>query len=77
MSDSPDKESRTEEATDKRRRDAREEGQVPRSRDMSAATVTLAAVGLLIAVLPGINEVRERFAAAQPASLPARCCLMC
>lgn len=48
MSDSPDKESRTEEATDKRRRDAREEGQVPRSRDMSAATVTLAAVGLLI-----------------------------
>ena len=48
MSESPDKESRTEEATDKRRRDAREEGQVPRSRDMSAATVTLAAVGLLI-----------------------------
>ncbi len=48
MSEETDKESRTEEATDKRRRDAREEGQVPRSRDMSAAAVTLSAVGLLI-----------------------------
>jgi flagellar biosynthetic protein FlhB len=48
MSEQSDKESRTEEATDKRRRDAREEGQLPRSRDLSAAAVTLAAVALIL-----------------------------
>ncbi len=48
MSDETDKESQTEEATEKRRRDAREEGQVPRSRDLAAAAVTLSAVTLIL-----------------------------
>jgi flagellar biosynthetic protein FlhB len=41
-------EDRTLEPTEKRLRDAREEGQVPRSRDLASALVMLACVGLMI-----------------------------
>ncbi len=48
MSEKDDQE-RTEEATPKKRDDARKKGQVPRSVDLGAATVTLAAGGALVA----------------------------
>jgi flagellar biosynthetic protein FlhB len=41
---------RTEEATPKRREDARRKGQIPRSRELSAAAVTLAGGGMLYAL---------------------------
>jgi len=42
-------EDRTEEPTEKRLRESREEGQVPRSRELTAAVVMIACTGLLIA----------------------------
>ena len=48
MSERDDQE-RTEEATPKKRDDARKKGQVPRSVDLGAAAVTLAAGGALVA----------------------------
>ncbi len=41
MSDQPDQEERTERATPKRLEEARRKGEVPRSRDLNAAAVTL------------------------------------
>lgn len=41
---------RTEQATEKHLRDAREKGDVPRSRDLSAALIVLASVGTLLAM---------------------------
>ncbi len=46
---------RTEQATEKRLREAREKGDVPRSRDLSAALVTLAGTGTLLALRPWLG----------------------
>ena len=51
-----DQDSRTERASEKRLREARERGDVPRSRDFSAAAVTLAGVALLLSMRHGIAE---------------------
>lgn len=51
-----DQDSRTERASDKRLREAREKGDVARSRDFSAAVVTLAGVAVLLAMRQGIGE---------------------
>jgi flagellar biosynthetic protein FlhB len=53
---SEDQESRTERASDKRLREAREKGDVPRSRDFSSAIVTFAGVALLISMRSVIAE---------------------
>ena len=53
---SEDQESRTERASDKRLREAREKGDVPRSRDFSSAIVTLAGVALLVSMRHGIAD---------------------
>jgi flagellar biosynthetic protein FlhB len=45
-------EQRTEQPTEKRLRDARDRGQIPRSRELSMALVTLAGAGCLIAMRP-------------------------
>lgn len=47
---------RTEQATEKRLREAREKGDVPRSRDLSAALVVLAGTGTLLALRPWLGE---------------------
>jgi len=51
-----DQDSRTERASEKRLREAREKGDVPRSRDFSAAVVTLAGVALLLSMRHGMAE---------------------
>jgi flagellar biosynthetic protein FlhB len=51
-----DQESRTERASEKRLREAREKGDSPRSRDFSAAAVTLAGVAILLSMRHGIGE---------------------
>ncbi len=51
-----DQESRTERASEKRLREAREKGDSPRSRDFSAAAVTLAGVAILLTMRNGIAE---------------------
>src|SRR5690348_15518872 len=51
---SEDQESRTERASEKRLREAREKGDSPRSRDFSAAAVTLAGVATLLSMRNGI-----------------------
>lgn len=71
---------RTEQATPKRRRDARRRGQVPRSRELSAAAVVLSsALALFVADTPGAVVQLMRGALsfdaqllAQPDQLPAR-----
>ncbi|MEP0847707.1 MAG: flagellar biosynthesis protein FlhB [Phycisphaerae bacterium] len=47
---------KTEQPTPRRRQEAREHGQVPRSTDLTAAVVLLAALGLLNAFGPGLLE---------------------
>ncbi|NNC65941.1 MAG: flagellar biosynthesis protein FlhB [Gammaproteobacteria bacterium] len=47
---------RTEQPTEKRLRDARERGQIPRSRELSIALVMLAGAGSLIAMRPFYGE---------------------
>lgn len=49
MSEAADKEDRTEAPSDKRLREARDKGDLPRSRDLSTAVVVLAGVATLIA----------------------------
>lgn len=49
MSEEADKEDRTESPSDKRLREAREKGDLPRSRDLSTAVVVLSGVTTLIA----------------------------
>lgn len=49
-----DQDSRTERASEKRLREARERGDSPRSRDFSAAAVTLAGVAVLLSMRHGI-----------------------
>ncbi|QWT20586.1 flagellar biosynthesis protein FlhB [Bacillus sp. NP157] len=49
MSEESDKEDRTESPSDKRLREAREKGDLPRSRDLSTAVVVFAGVAMLIA----------------------------
>jgi len=51
-----DQDSKTERASEKRLREAREKGDAPRSRDFSAAIVTLAGVALLLSMRHGIAE---------------------
>jgi flagellar biosynthetic protein FlhB len=51
-----DKDSRTERASEKRLREAREKGDSPRSRDFSAAAVTLAGVAILLSMRHGLGE---------------------
>jgi flagellar biosynthetic protein FlhB len=52
MAEQDNDQERTEQATEKRLREAREKGDVPRSRDLSAALITLAGVGTLLALRP-------------------------
>jgi flagellar biosynthetic protein FlhB len=47
MSEEKDSDDRTEEPTAKRLEDARKKGQVPRSADLSAAAVSIAAAGAI------------------------------
>ncbi len=51
-----DQDSRTEPASEKRLREAREKGDSPRSRDFSAAAVTLAGVAVLVSMRHGLGE---------------------
>jgi len=51
-----DKDSRTEQASEKRLREAREKGDVPRSRDFSAAVVTLAGIAVLLSMRHGLAD---------------------
>jgi flagellar biosynthesis protein FlhB len=51
-----DQDSRTERASEKRLREAREKGDSPRSRDFSAAAVTLAGVAMLLSMRHGLGE---------------------
>src|SRR5689334_18871362 len=51
-----DQDSRTERASEKRLREAREKGDAPRSRDFSAAAVTLAGVAVLVSMRHGLGE---------------------
>jgi flagellar biosynthetic protein FlhB len=51
-----DQDSRTERASEKRLREAREKGDSPRSRDFSAAAVTLAGVAVLVSMRHGLGE---------------------
>lgn len=51
-----DDQERTERASEKRLREAREKGDVPRSRDLSAALIALAGVGTLLAMRPWLGE---------------------
>ena len=54
---------RTEEATPRRREQAREEGQVPRSRELATFTVTMTGVAMLVAY-GGVlyQQLKELFA---------------
>lgn len=54
MAESDDQE-RTERASEKRLRDAREKGDVSRSRDLSAALIALVSVGTLLAMRPWLG----------------------
>lgn len=54
MAENDDQE-RTERASEKRLRDAREKGDVPRSRDLSAALIALVSVGTLLALRPWLG----------------------
>ncbi|HET7266969.1 MAG TPA: flagellar biosynthesis protein FlhB [Rhodanobacteraceae bacterium] len=56
MAEHDDDQERTERATEKRLRDAREKGDVPRSRDLSAALIALASVGTLLVMRPWLGE---------------------
>lgn len=51
-----DDQEKTQEATPKKREDARKKGQVPRSIDLGAAAVTLATAGALVAFGPSVAE---------------------
>jgi len=55
MAENDDQE-RTERASEKRLSDARKKGDVPRSRDLSAALIALASVGTLLAMRPWLGE---------------------
>ncbi|GAP66683.1 flagellar biosynthetic protein FlhB [Mizugakiibacter sediminis] len=55
MADERDGQERSEQASEKRLREAREKGDVPRSRDFTAAAVTLAALGALLATRANIG----------------------
>lgn len=55
MAGEHDGQERTEQASEKRLREAREKGDVPRSRDFTAAAVTLAALGALLAMRASIG----------------------
>lgn len=55
MAGEHDGQERTEQASEKRLREAREKGDVPRSRDFTAAAVTLAALGALLATRASIG----------------------
>lgn len=59
MSEQDDQE-RTEQASEKRLREAREKGDVPRSRDLSAALIALTCVGTLLAMRPWMGEHLRR-----------------
>lgn len=54
MSEEQGAQERTEQASQKRLREARERGDVPRSRDFTAAAVSVAAVGMLLAAGPSM-----------------------
>lgn len=54
MAENDDQE-RTERASEKRLREAREKGDVPRSRDLSAALIALVGVGTLLALRPWLG----------------------
>ncbi len=56
MAEHDNDQERTEQATEKRLREAREKGDVPRSRDLSAALVVLAGTGTLLALRPWLGE---------------------
>ncbi len=52
MADQDNDQERTEQATEKHLRDARKKGDIPRSRDLSAALIVLTTVGTLLALRP-------------------------
>jgi flagellar biosynthetic protein FlhB len=54
MSEDQSAQERTEQASQKRLREARERGDVPRSRDFTAAAVSVAAIGVLLLTGPGM-----------------------
>lgn len=56
MAEQDNDQERTEQATEKRLREAREKGDLPRSRDLSAAIVTLAGAGTLLALRPWLGD---------------------
>lgn len=56
MSEEQGAQERTEQASQKRLREARERGDVPRSRDFTAAAVSVAGIGILLAAGPGMLE---------------------
>lgn len=55
MADERDDQERTEQASEKRLREAREKGDIPRSRDFNSAAVTLATLGALLAMRESIG----------------------
>lgn len=56
MADSDNQEDKTLDPTEKRLREAREEGQVPRSRELAGAAMTIACCGLLLAMAGPFGE---------------------
>ncbi|MES2490889.1 MAG: EscU/YscU/HrcU family type III secretion system export apparatus switch protein, partial [Pseudomonadota bacterium] len=72
MSDSSAQE-KTESASPKRRREARERGQVPRSRDLTTALVMVAGAGLLIShggdIVSGAQQLMRSSLTIDPAAL--------
>ncbi len=82
MAENQSAEERTEKPTPKRLREAREKGQVPRSRELNTLMVLLAAAGTLLLLGERMIEgftglmrhgfVLERQALLDPATLPAR-----
>lgn len=60
MAGHDDEQERTEQPSEKRLREAREKGDVPRSRDLSGALVVLAAVAALLSTAPGAYVHAQR-----------------
>lgn len=59
MADQDD--NKTEPATDKRKEEARKQGQIPMSRDVSTAAVLLGGIGLLAALIPaGMRKMTDQ-----------------
>lgn len=55
MAENDNNQERTERATEKHLRDAREKGDVPRSRDLSAALIAISGLGIVLAMRPWLG----------------------